>query len=190
MSAIGFYVFVYTLWLKRTTPQNIVIGGAACCVPVLVAWAAVTGDVGLPEQADGRATVPGSLGAAVVLGAVFLRLALRLHSDAGDPEATNHHPSGPACAGCEGGGHRGPPSAVPGSLPVAPGGDGQGEQRLKGMAANRLEEDARLLGRQRRHRFAGLGGQAHPISRIVGDDAPLHCLRQGAVQYRVEVSNR
>ena len=35
--AIGFYVFVYTLWLKRSTPQNIVIGGAAGCVPLLVA---------------------------------------------------------------------------------------------------------------------------------------------------------
>ena len=47
-SAIGFYVFVYTLWLKRSTPQNIVIGGAAGGVPVLVAWAAVTGTVGIP----------------------------------------------------------------------------------------------------------------------------------------------
>jgi protoheme IX farnesyltransferase len=47
-SAIAFYVFVYTLWLKRTTPQNIVIGGAAGCVPVLVAWAAVTGTIGVP----------------------------------------------------------------------------------------------------------------------------------------------
>jgi protoheme IX farnesyltransferase len=47
-SAIAFYVFVYTLWLKRSTPQNIVIGGAAGCVPVLVAWAAVTGSVGIP----------------------------------------------------------------------------------------------------------------------------------------------
>jgi protoheme IX farnesyltransferase len=47
-SAIGFYVFVYTIWLKRTTPQNIVIGGAAGSVPVLVAWAAVTGTVGIP----------------------------------------------------------------------------------------------------------------------------------------------
>ncbi|MGI8872523.1 MAG: heme o synthase [Candidatus Limnocylindria bacterium] len=47
-SAIVFYVFVYTIWLKRTTPQNIVIGGAAGCVPVLVAWAAVTGTVGVP----------------------------------------------------------------------------------------------------------------------------------------------
>jgi protoheme IX farnesyltransferase len=37
------YVFVYTLWLKRATPQNIVIGGAAGAVPPLVAWAAVTG---------------------------------------------------------------------------------------------------------------------------------------------------
>jgi protoheme IX farnesyltransferase len=48
LSATCFYVFVYTMWLKRSTPQNIVIGGAAGCVPVLVAWAAVTGEVGLP----------------------------------------------------------------------------------------------------------------------------------------------
>jgi protoheme IX farnesyltransferase len=39
------YVFVYTLWLKRTTPQNIVIGGAAGAVPPLVAWAATTGSL-------------------------------------------------------------------------------------------------------------------------------------------------
>jgi len=48
LSATCFYIVVYTMWLKRTTPQNIVIGGAAGCVPVLVAWAAVTGEVGLP----------------------------------------------------------------------------------------------------------------------------------------------
>ena len=41
------YVFVYTVWLKRTTPQNIVIGGAAGAVPPLVAWAAVTGGIGI-----------------------------------------------------------------------------------------------------------------------------------------------
>jgi protoheme IX farnesyltransferase len=41
-----FYVFVYTLWLKRTSTQNIVIGGAAGAVPVLVGWAAVTDDLG------------------------------------------------------------------------------------------------------------------------------------------------
>ena len=44
---IGFYVFVYTAWLKRRTPQNIVIGGAAGAFPPLIGWAAVTGDVGL-----------------------------------------------------------------------------------------------------------------------------------------------
>ena len=39
------YVFVYTIWLKRSTPQNIVIGGAAGAVPPLVGWAAVTGSL-------------------------------------------------------------------------------------------------------------------------------------------------
>jgi heme o synthase len=43
-----FYVLVYTRWLKRTTSQNIVIGGAAGAVPPLVGWAAATGDVTLP----------------------------------------------------------------------------------------------------------------------------------------------
>jgi protoheme IX farnesyltransferase len=47
LAAILFYVVVYTLWLKRTTPQNIVIGGAAGAVPVLVGWAAVTGGLSL-----------------------------------------------------------------------------------------------------------------------------------------------
>jgi heme o synthase len=48
LSAIAFYVFVYTMWLKRTTEQNIVIGGAAGAVPALVGWAAVTGTVAWP----------------------------------------------------------------------------------------------------------------------------------------------
>lgn len=47
-SAILFYIFVYTLGLKRTSAQNIVIGGAAGAVPVLVGWAAVTNTVTLP----------------------------------------------------------------------------------------------------------------------------------------------
>lgn len=47
-AALLFYVFVYTVMLKRSTPQNIVIGGAAGAVPVLVGWAAVTGTVELP----------------------------------------------------------------------------------------------------------------------------------------------
>ena len=42
VSATAFYVFVYTLWLKRTSTRNIIIGGAAGAVPVLVGWAAVT----------------------------------------------------------------------------------------------------------------------------------------------------
>jgi heme o synthase len=48
VTAILFYVFVYTLGLKRRTPSNIVIGGAAGCFPVLIGWSAVTGRVGLP----------------------------------------------------------------------------------------------------------------------------------------------
>ncbi len=43
--SIGFYVFVYTMWLKRRTAQNIVIGGAAGAFPPIIGWAAVTGDV-------------------------------------------------------------------------------------------------------------------------------------------------
>jgi len=42
---IGFYIVVYTMWLKRRTPQNIVIGGAAGAFPPMIGWAAVTGDV-------------------------------------------------------------------------------------------------------------------------------------------------
>ncbi len=47
LSATLFYVFVYTIWLKRTSTQNIVIGGAAGAVPVLVGWSAVTGSLAL-----------------------------------------------------------------------------------------------------------------------------------------------
>ncbi len=73
-SGLLFYVFVYTMWLKRTSPQNIVIGGAAGAAPVLVGWAAVTGRIGLP--------------ALVLFGIVFLwtpphfwALALRYRDD-------------------------------------------------------------------------------------------------------------
>jgi len=45
--SIGFYVFVYTLWLKRSTPQNIVIGGLAGALPPAIGWAAVTGSLAL-----------------------------------------------------------------------------------------------------------------------------------------------
>ncbi|MBN8809765.1 MULTISPECIES: heme o synthase [unclassified Sphingomonas] len=46
-ASILFYVFVYTIWLKRRTPQNIVIGGAAGAFPPMIGWAAATGDVTL-----------------------------------------------------------------------------------------------------------------------------------------------
>jgi len=45
LAALLFYVFIYTIWLKRRTPQNIVIGGAAGAFPPMVGWAAVNGDV-------------------------------------------------------------------------------------------------------------------------------------------------
>jgi protoheme IX farnesyltransferase len=48
---IFFYVVIYTMWLKRSTPQNIVIGGAAGAFPPMIGWAAVTGDVSLASIA-------------------------------------------------------------------------------------------------------------------------------------------
>jgi protoheme IX farnesyltransferase len=45
--AAGFYIFIYTIWLKRRTPHNIVIGGAAGAIPPMIGWAAVTGSITL-----------------------------------------------------------------------------------------------------------------------------------------------
>lgn len=45
--SIAYYVFIYTIWLKRRTPQNIVIGGAAGAFPAIIGWAAVTGHIGV-----------------------------------------------------------------------------------------------------------------------------------------------
>ncbi|MFA7307774.1 MAG: heme o synthase [Hyphomicrobium sp.] len=44
---IAYYIFIYTMWLKRRTPQNIVIGGAAGAFPPMIGWSVVTGDIGL-----------------------------------------------------------------------------------------------------------------------------------------------
>jgi protoheme IX farnesyltransferase len=55
---ILYYVVIYTIWLKRRTPQNIVIGGASGALPPVIGWAAVTGDVGL--------------GAVILFGIIFL----------------------------------------------------------------------------------------------------------------------
>ena len=49
--AAAFYIFVYTIWLKRRTPQNIVIGGAAGAIPPMIGWASVTGSVNLEALA-------------------------------------------------------------------------------------------------------------------------------------------
>ncbi|MFP6747947.1 MAG: heme o synthase [Alphaproteobacteria bacterium] len=51
MLTIAFYVFVYTMWLKRRTPQNIVIGGAAGAFPPMIGWAAASGDISLASIA-------------------------------------------------------------------------------------------------------------------------------------------
>src|SRR5918999_945540 len=88
------YVLVYTMWLKRSTPQNIVIGGAAGAVPPLVAWAAVTGRVELivlytvllvaltlmPVVFGYFGLIYGAV--AAVLGGWFISLALRLWREA------------------------------------------------------------------------------------------------------------
>ena len=66
--AIGFYVVVYTMLLKRSTPQNIVIGGAAGALPPVIGWAAVTGDIGAAGAAPVRDRL--LLDAAALLGAV------------------------------------------------------------------------------------------------------------------------
>ena len=62
---IFFYVVIYSMWLKRSTPQNIVIGGAAGALPPIVAQAAVTGHVGSrasscsPSSSSGRRRISG-----------------------------------------------------------------------------------------------------------------------------------
>ena len=82
-SAAAFYVGVYTLWLKRTSRQNIVIGGAAGAVPVLVGWAAVQDSLSLDADPAVPRHVP--VDAAALLGAgrqVRRRLPRRRRADA------------------------------------------------------------------------------------------------------------
>ena len=82
-ASILFYVFVYTVWLKRRTPQNIVIGGAAGAFPPLIGWVAATGDVAPLPLLAVRHHLP--VDAAAFLGAVAvrpLRLCRRRRADA------------------------------------------------------------------------------------------------------------
>ena len=83
LAAILFYVFVYTMLLKRRTPQNIVWGGAAGCMPVLIGWSAVTGSLSLGAGRAVRRHLP--LDAAALLAAVDAvrgRLRRRRRADA------------------------------------------------------------------------------------------------------------
>ena len=80
LAGFYFYVFVYTRWLKRSTPQNIVIGGAAGAFPPLVGWAAVTG----PRRSARRLSLPHHLllDAAALLGARAAQAARLRHAPA------------------------------------------------------------------------------------------------------------
>ena len=96
---IFFYVVIYTIWLKRSTPQNIVIGGAAGAFPPMIGWAAVTGS--LVARAD--AAVPDHLllDAAAFLGAGALphrRLRARRHPDAAGGGRRRERRAGRSCA--------------------------------------------------------------------------------------------
>ena len=71
LASILFYVLVYTVWLKRRTPQNIVIGGAAGAFPPLIGWVAATGRIELDAGAAVRDDLP--VDAAAFLGAVAVR---------------------------------------------------------------------------------------------------------------------
>ena len=91
------YVFVYTLWLKPLTPQNIVIGGAAGAVPPLVGWAAATGGLTARRALPVRDRLP--LDAAALLGALAAdqgRLRAHRRPDAaGRPRRGRHPPPDP-----------------------------------------------------------------------------------------------
>ena len=109
LALLGFlgYVFVYTVWLKRSTPQNIVIGGAAGAVPPLVGWAAVTGHRG-PHRAvplrDRLLLDPAALLGAVAADEGRVRARGRA-DDARGPRRGRDAPPDPAVHGAAAGAH-------------------------------------------------------------------------------------
>jgi hypothetical protein len=154
-AAIAVYVFVYTLGLKRRTPHNIVIGGAAGCFPALIGWSAVTGTVGWP--------------AAVLFLVVFLwtpphfwALALRFRQPAAHP------PGGPRLRG----GGRGTGRGVPG------GGAAPGSTRPAGAgpptdaAVPPLHQLSGAAVRGCRRRAAHLTARHRPAGHRPAQDAP------------------
>ena len=108
VSATLFYVFVYTLWLKRRSTQNIVIGGAAGAVPVLVGWAAVTNTLWLGAARPLRHHLHLDAAALLVPGRALqggLRRRRRAHAARGGLHEA-HHPRDRAL-------HRGPGRGLP-----------------------------------------------------------------------------
>ena len=90
--AILFYVFVYTMWLKRRTPHNIVVGGAAGAIPPIIGWAAATGDLHPPADPALRDHL--HVDAAAFLGAVAVpvgRLPARARADAARHRRSREH---------------------------------------------------------------------------------------------------
>ena len=114
--SILFYVLVYTIWLKRRTPQNIVIGGAAGAFPPVIGWAAATGDVTLLPVLAVHPHLP--VDPAPFLGAVAvrpLRLCRRGRADAaGGVGAEGDPPADRALHPADGGGGGGALAARPG----------------------------------------------------------------------------
>ena len=92
--SILFYVLVYTVWLKRRTPQNIVIGGAAGAFPPLIGWAAATGERRAAAAAAVRAHLP--VDAAAFLGAVAVRPLRLCRGRRADAAGDRRHRAPPA----------------------------------------------------------------------------------------------
>ncbi len=98
-ASILFYVLVYTIWLKRRTPQNIVIGGAAGAFPPVIGWAAATGDVTLLPRPAVHPHLP--VDPAAFLGAVAvrpLRLCRRGRADASGGRRRRGRPASRSCS--------------------------------------------------------------------------------------------
>ena len=96
--SILFYVLVYTVWLKRRTAQNIVIGGAAGAFPPLIGWVAATG----ADRASARLAVRDHLpvDAAAFLGAVAVRPLRLCGRERADASGRRRYPRTPGCRSC------------------------------------------------------------------------------------------
>ena len=96
--SILFYVLVYTVWLKRRTAQNIVIGGAAGAFPPLIGWVAATGSIELLPVLAVRDHLP--VDAAAFLGAVAVRPLRLCGRQRADASGRRRHPEHADCRSC------------------------------------------------------------------------------------------